>query len=632
MTWRRFTANLLLGGKGSLVVPLALAAVVALYPWISGGDGYWIRQLALIACFAMVVSGLNLSFGYAGEIQFGQVFMFALGAYASSIVAIRLTAEILPLMVLSAVLATAVGALVAFPALRIGGWSLAMASFFLVLTIPNLADLTDEYSGGLNGLAGIPVPELFGSELSINALYVLTILMLVAWLACYRNLVTSRYGVLFRVMRESRVLASSLGYSPRRLKLLAYTLGALPAGVAGCLFAFQTQFLSPETFGLVLVIGVVAASVLGGVESVYGAILGAAVIQLGPQSSLALQEYAPVGYGLFLIVAAVLFRRGLSGIGTQLARRVSLALDPTSNGRAVVTAGSDLPAEAGLARERVLERRGALLESGQGERLMVRSVSKSYGGVHALRGVSLTAEPGQVTGLIGSNGSGKTTLLNAICGYLELEDGVIELGEGRLSGRPPHTIANFGVARTFQTPSIPHGVSVADVVASGRYRRERCGVGSSIFRLPHYWASRRRDREEALAYLDFIGLAHLADDEAGSLSLGMRRLVETVRALCDQPKLLLLDEPASGLSEEEVERLGDVIRVAADAGTTVLLVEHNFSFVTRIADVVHALHAGELIASGPAATIGDDQRVVDSYLGPARGRPLTPVAASEKGT
>jgi branched-chain amino acid transport system permease protein len=615
--WRRIAARVLLGGKGSLAVPLVAAAIVALYPWLSGGDGYWIRQFALIACVAMVVSGLNLSFGYAGEIQFGQVFMFALGAYASSIVAIRVTPEIVTLIVLSGVLATAVGALVAFPALRIGGWSLAMASFFLVLTIPNLADLTDEYSGGLNGLAGIPIPEILGRELSINALYVLTILMLVAWLACYRNLVTSRYGVLFRVMRESPVLASSVGYSPRRLKLLAYTLGALPAGVAGCLFAFQTQFLIPETFGLVLVIGVVAASVLGGVESVYGAILGAAVIQLGPQSSVALQEYAPVGYGVFLIVAAVLFRRGLSGMGTQLARRLSLRLVPAATERT-----SELPAEARVAREGVLERRGALLEPGRGARLVARSVSKSYGGVHALKDVSLVAEPGQVTGLIGSNGSGKTTLLNAVCGYLELDDGLVELGGEQLSGRPPHAIANLGVARTFQTPSIPRGVSVADVVASGRFRRERCGVASSVFRLPHYWASRRRDREEALAYLDFIGLAYLADDEAGSLSLGMRRLVETVRALCDQPKLLLLDEPASGLSEEEVQRLGQVIRVAADAGTTVLLVEHNFSFVTEVSDVVHALHAGELIASGPAATIGDDQRVIDSYLGPARGRPV----------
>ena len=628
--WRRVAAETLLGGRWSLVIPLIGAVVLLLFPWWSG-DQYWIRELSLIAVLTMVVSGVNLSFGYAGEVQFGQVFMFAIGSYVTMILATGGFNELIPLLIIGGVAAAAVGFVIALPALRIGGWSLAMASFFLVITLPDFIQIFQSKTGGDNGLIGIPAPNLFGTALGTNGLYIATIIPALLWLWCYRNLVTSRYGVIFRILRESPVQARSLGFSTMRLKVLAYTLGAAPAGVAGCLYGYISLIIAPSNFDINLAIGIVAASVLGGVESVYGAILGAAVLQLGPEESTSFAQYAPIAYGAFLIAAAVLLRSGIGGLGRVAAVRASRMLVGAPSGARAVTAHGSLSAHADEPGPVAVEHHplGEVVGQLEGTLLQVESVSKSFGGVKALRDVTLNVEPGKVTALIGSNGSGKTTLLNVICGFISADSGQVAFGE-TLTGLSPARIARVGVGRTFQTPSIPRGVSVADVVASGRFHIDESGVPSCILRLPSYRRSRAADRRDALELLEVIGLAGIADEEASSQPLGNRRLIELARALCGRPKLLLLDEPASGLSEEEVERLGEVISAAARAGATVVLIEHNFGFVTKVSETVHVLHLGELIASGPASVVSSDPRVIESYLGET-GRAREPQPAAPEG-
>jgi len=615
--WRRGLAEFLLGRRASLLVPCILAAALILFPYWSN-SGYWLAEIPLILCLALVVSGVNLSFGYAGELQLGQVFMFAVGAYIPMIFAVRgVTSDIVVLMAMGGLLAMGVGALVALPSLRIGGWSLAMASFFLVITIPDLTSIFIKYTGGLNGLSGIPNPTLLGTNLSVRGLFEVTAIVTVVWFACYRNLVTSRYGVVFRILRESPVLTKSLGFSTFRLKTSVYALGAFPAGIAGCLYGFLTLVLEPTTYGLALGIGTVAASLFGGVESVYGVFFGAAVLQLGPEKSASFASYAPVVYGGFLIVAAIFLRGGISRLGKLGLMRVARLVDPgiSSRPRSV---GDEAGAISRLAGRHVASEEspnGTALAQINGKHLEVAGVDMAFGGVKALKGVSLAAAPGEVTALIGSNGSGKTTLLNVICGYARPQGGSVTLDGAEILRRKPHQIARMGIGRTFQTPTIPRGVSVRDAVASGRYANDHVGFLSAIFRLPRLWRAQRADTREAMALLDLVGLRDVADVEATSLPLGTRRLVEVVRSLCSEPGVVLLDEPASGLNEEEVERLAQIVIRLKDAGATVVVIEHNFRFISRISQTVHVLHLGELIASGTADEIAEDRQVIESYLG-----------------
>lgn len=600
---RNLLISVLDGGPAALALPIIAAVVVLLVPLIIP-NAYWLQQISLIACIALVVSGSNVTFGYAGEIQFGQVFMFAAGAYVTMSLAIRGLNDVLLLLVIGGVVAGVLGLIISVPALRFGGWALAMVSLFLVVVIPELITVFPGVTGGLNGLIGIPAPHLFGHELSSTGLYEAAAVVTIVWLGLYRNLVTSRYGTLLRTLRESPVLTRSLGVSTTRLKTAVYVFGSIPAGLGGCLFGYISAFLEPANFGLNLAVGVTAASILGGVESVYGVLVGAAILQLGPEQSLSFANYAPVAYGLFLLVAGSLLRNGIAGILLAGTRRIRIAVAGQPN-TSDVEAGPHTSADAAATD----------IMRFDGQPLAVRNVAKSYGGVKALDDVTLDIARGTVTALIGSNGSGKTTLLNTVSGYTQANTGEVRLGDRALAGLPAHTIARLGVARTFQTPVLPMGVTVVDAVAAGAWRSRPLGLIESITRGWRYRRQRGADRDEAMRLLDVLGLTMLADQSAATLPLGTRRLVEVARALCGNPGLILLDEPASGLSDTDIARLERLLTAVARAGATVLLVEHNFGFVTRVAQTIHVLHLGQVIASGPGEQIRADPQVIESYLG-----------------
>ena len=553
------------------------------------------RQVILIAILTLLVSGLNLSLGYAGELALGQVAVYAAGAYASGYLGAHGHTDILLQLAVSGLLAIVVGLVTGVPGLRLGSWSLAMTSFFLVLLIPDLVNLFSSQTGGALGLSGIQPATLLGTTITQPGCYVLVVAITLLWLAVMRNLVTSRHGPAFRVLRQSPILASSVGISVFRLKLTAYALGAVPAGLAGCLFANLDHYLSADSFGFSLAIAILAASVLGGSISVYGAVVGATILQLGPLESTSFQQYALVVYGAFLIVGGVLLAKGISGLCTLLWRKVERALPaPPASERSTA----------------------AVLDAIPGADLSIEGVSKAFGGVKAVDDVSLTASAGKVTAVIGPNGSGKTTLLNLICGYYRLDKGIIRIGGEALSaGEKPFRVARKGVARTFQTASIPTGITVAEAVRSGRYTTERSSMPSAVFRLPGYRRVRKHDVEEAETVLRQVGIDELAGQEAAALPMGTRRLLEVARALIRRPRVLLLDEAASGLDEDEVAQLETLIRQIRDAGGTVILVEHNFRLVLSLADEIHVLAQGKVIASGTPAEIEAHPRVLSEYLG-----------------
>ena len=579
------------------VYPLAVGALLFAVPFMQVSYETT-RYIELTLILALVVSGLNISLGYSGQLAIGQAAMYAAGAYTAGMLSVSGYTDIGVHIVAGGLAALAVGILTGIPGLRLGSWSLAMTSFFLVLLVPDVVDIFEEHTGGHLGLAGIAGPTLFGYVLTPSDMYRTIVIVAVVWFAVFRNVVVSRHGIAFQVLKQSPVLASSLGMSVYRTKLAGYAIGAVPAGFAGALLANLDLYLSPETFGFHLATGTLAASILGGSVSIYGAIFGAGIVQFNNDQSSEFAQYSLIFFGAFLLIGGVLLRGGIAGVMRNLIRRLDRAakLEPETSAGGQTSAMPQMrPINGGT--------------------LEIVGLSKAFGGNQALRHVSLRAEPGRITALIGPNGSGKTTLLNLVCGFYRHDSGTITVARTSIAKASPDTIARRGIARTFQTPLIPPGITVRDVVISGRYTTDRAGFLSAVLRSPHFRRVRERDLAQAEEVLRLTGLDHLADHEAVALPLGMRRMLEVARALIRNPKVLLLDEAASGLDENEVLTLSSVIRQIRDAGCTVVLVEHNFDLVLSLADRIVVLARGGVLAEGTPAEIEADTQVRDEYLG-----------------
>ncbi len=250
--------------------------------------------------------------------------------------------------------------------------------------------------------------------------------------------------------------------------------------------------------------------------------------------------------------------------------------------------------------------------------LEVEGLGKRFGGLVALDRVSFRVDEGRIKAIIGPNGAGKTTLFNLVSGIFPPTTGQIRYDGTITTGWRPYQIAALGVARTFQNVSLFLHMTVLENVMVGRHRRARHGLLSCAFRGPGQRGEERALRESARAQLDGVGLADRADVPAGALSFGQRRMVELARALATEPRLLLLDEPASGLNLKETDDLAVRIRRIRDRGVSVLLVEHDMSLVMDVSDDILALHFGTVIAEGPPARIQNDARVVAVYLGEPR--------------
>lgn len=587
----------------------AVGLLIAL-PWL-GTSGATIRLVTLIAILALVVSGLNLTLGYAGELALGQVPIYAAGAYTTGYLAISVLDDLLVGMIAAIAVAVVVGVVTGLPGLRLGGWTLAITSFFVVLLIPSIVNAFGEDLGGFEGLNGIPIPTILGVELETEGLYVVVIVVTAIWFAIFRNIAVSRHGASLLVLKQSPVLAAAVGTSPHATKVTAYALSAIPAGIAGCFAAYLDSYLSPLTFGLELTIVVLAASILGGPTSVYGAIVGAAIMQIGPLRVTIFDDYALIAYGVFLVIGGLLLRNGLAGLTTRLGRRLAARLPR----RAVRAEADDVDPDE------------VEFPAVDGLPLTVERVTKRFGGNLAVDDVSFTAEPGQITALVGPNGSGKTTLMNLISGYYRLDDGTIKLGDKVISGLPAYRVARRGVGRTFQTPLIPQGLTVMDTIVTGRLGNHRVSLLETALRLPRHWKALAVERRTSRHIMRSLGLIRQAGTQAAELALGTRRLLELGRAIAGGSSLVLLDEVASGLDEDDIRRLVRALDKMRAAGITVVLVEHNFSLVRAIADHIVVLAEGRVIAAGGSAEIAAHPDVVQTYLGKGGDIAGTRVAA-----
>lgn len=573
-------------------IPILLVALLLAPSVLTSAS---LSDLMLTLMLGLVAYGINLTMGYAGQFALSHVFLYGAATYAAAILATRQGVTNIGLLLLIGIgVSVVLAALTGVPGFHLGGWTLGLVSFFLVEIFGNVVSFAPGLTGGSTGIVGIPQLSL-GETLDNSALFRVTAVLLCAWMLVQRNVIASGYGRIFASLRADELQVSALGVSSYRLKLFAYVLSAVPAGIAGVAFAGLDGFVSPTSFTVSSAIVILAALVAGGKGTLYGPLLGTYIIVEVQQRMLSFTTFTQVAFGGFLVIAAIVIPRGLVGAVTaRLPQRLRSPL--------LTRVWRERPVQGGL---------GPVLERS----LVVRGVSKRFGGVQALDAVSISADAGRVTALIGPNGSGKTTLLNLVCGYYRVDAGTAALGDDTLTGIRPERVARAGVGRTFQTPRLPDGLTARETVATAAFSSRRYRLLSVVLRLPGWWEEERRLADRVAGILDELGLGDVADELAQSLPLGKKRLVEIARAIVMRPSLLVLDEAASGLDPEETELLGTLLRRLAAEGTAVLLVEHNMSLVMSTAHHVFVLADGRLLTEGPPDAVASHPDVLAVYLG-----------------
>ncbi|QUS36945.1 ATP-binding cassette domain-containing protein [Falsirhodobacter algicola] len=537
---------------------------------------------------AIVGVGLNILVGMTGQISLGHVGFYALGAYTVAILTGQYGWSFWLALPAAGLLSGAVGALLSIPALRVRGPYLAMITIAFGFIVEQGAAEMDWLTNGWNGIMGIAPPRLLGESLRPRGIAVLILGLTVLSVLFYAMFSRSVWGHALRALREAPIASQSLGLDPVRLRVVAFAVSAVFAGVAGGVYAVLSAFVSPESFPFFESILFLLVVMIGGVDRTLGPIFGAAVVVLLPEAFSWLAEYRLLFIGLLLLLVLTAAPSGIVGAAARLI--------PPRKARDVPTDADALPA-------------GKLIRDPGPNPLVVEDLSIQFGGLKAVDGVRFTAQTGRVTSLIGPNGAGKTTALNLITGIYRPTRGSVRLGDARLDGLAQHVVARAGIARTYQTTQLFQKLSVLENVLVPM-TGGRAGFGAIAARL----ASPERIAR-ARALLAFVGYRGDLHAEAASLAHVDRRLVEIARALAFDPAMLLLDEPAAGLSEEDTRTLARTIQTIAEAGIGVLLIEHDMGLVMSISDHVVVLDAGRLIAQGPPDMVRTDPKVRRAYLG-----------------
>ena len=551
-------------------------------------NSYYVFVMATLALTAIAGMGLNVLLGLTGQVSFGHVGFYALGAYGVAILTTAAKMSFWAALPLAVLLAALTGALLALPALRVRGPYLAMVTIAFGFIVEHVAVEWRSVTGGQNGIMGIPSPAVFGQSFGERGVALASIVVAAAVLLAFWRLSNSSWGAAMRAVKDSETAAESVGLNPVAVKSVAFTLSAACAGLAGALFAPLSAFVTPSTFTFSQSILFVLVVMIGGAGTVTGPLAGAAVVVLLPELLAGLAEYRLLFFGALLLVVLWIAPEGVVGEVARLLKKRRAPVPP----RPEREAPPSRPASASP--------------------LEVEGLTIAFGGVKAATGVSFSASPASVTSLIGPNGAGKTTVLNMLGGFYRPDAGTIRLGDSAIERQPAWRIARAGLARTYQTSQLFGSLSVLDnlVIAQARGRLGRA--------MP----PRAETEARAEALLAFVGYRADMHARASDLPHVDRRHVEIARALATSPSVLLLDEPAAGLGRDDKQRLALLLRRIANAGIAVVLVEHDMSVVMEISDHVVVLDAGTPIARGAPAQVQEDPAVRKAYLGEDHGRPV----------
>jgi ABC-type branched-subunit amino acid transport system ATPase component/ABC-type branched-subunit amino acid transport system permease subunit len=579
---------------------LLFALVMAAIPFVPGMPPFWIVLLDNIGLSALVAMGLVLLTGVGGLTSFGQAAFCGFGAYTTAVLTTTYGLSpwlTLPLSLLVSGIAAVVLGLVT---VRLSGHYLPLGTIAWGIGLFYLFSKL-EFLGRNDGISGIP-PLSIGSFRMIDPgtiYFAIWIAVLIAALLTM-NLLDSRTGRAIRALRRGHIAAEAFGVHAPRAKLLVFIYAAVLAGLSGWLYAHFVRAANPTPFGAQAGIEYLFVAVVGGAGYVWGGVLGAAIVVILKE---VLQSYLPLIFGgssqletiVFGILLVTLLQLAPTGVWPWLMARL-----PFTPIRKRPDMSLTLPP-----RPRAAATPSVLLQ--------IDHARKQFGGVIAVNDVSFDVQAREIVALIGPNGAGKSTTFNLITGVLTASSGRISVLGKAINNAPPQEIVKLGISRTFQHVKLVPDMTVLENVAIGAHLRGHCGAISSMFRLDR--ADEAQLLAEAARQIERVGLGEQINQLAGSLSLGQQRIVEIARALCVDPILLLLDEPAAGLRHMEKQQLASLLRQLRDGGMSVLLVEHDMGFVMDLADRIVVLDFGTKIAEGTPGAIKTNPDVIKAYLG-----------------
>jgi len=642
--------------RGAEIFALLLLAAVPL--WVS--NAYALGLLTLLAIYGILLIGLDVSVGYLGQVNLGHAAFLGLGAYAAGLCVTLLGWGMAGALAMSVLVGLLFGGLLALPALRLAGPQFALATLSFSALTTTVLNEWEALTGGAQGLS-LARPPLFGTNLTAHGFYwlCLVLLGLVWWVM--RNLLASQWGRAFEALRDSPIACDAMGVGTYRHKVAGFAFGSALGGLAGGLYAFNFQYLQPQSFTYELMVILLLGVVLGGRKSLWGAFFGACLIVLLPNllsNRLLFEMIAAAGLLIAVIAGARAYRHKTQQIFQSLAPIFAMGLlviggllvENTENWRKAIFALMLFSVVVGLpdgvmgfvatflvrslgivpARIEPAARLDAVLNQPVSDAkplLELKNLRRYFGGVKAVDDISLTVRTGQVHGLIGPNGSGKSTLVNVVSGLYAPTGGEMLLQGVALPMGSLLKVSRAGVARTFQNLQLFGELSAIDNVMVALKDVYRTPLGLLLLGLAA--ADERVAQAEAMALLALVGLQDEARSLAKDLTYGAQRRLEIARALARKPALLILDEPAAGLAKPDVQTLIVLIRTIQARGITIVLIEHHMDVVSELCDVVTVLDGGKIIAEGSPEYVKRDSKVIKAYLGVVQEEFAEPLSGKE---
>lgn len=628
------------------IFELIILSILIVLPLKYGQHAYTMGLLTLLMIYTILLIGLDITVGYLGQVNLAQTAFLAIGGYSAAIISQKFHFDILSCLMIAFVIAFLFGILLAIPALRLSGPQFALATLsFTTLTVTVLNEW-ETLTKGAQGLS-LTRAHLFGLALNASGFFWLCLSFVVlVWLGMY-NFLKSQWGRSFQALRDSPIATDAVGIGAMRHKIVAFAIGSGMGGFAGGLYAFNLEYLQPHSFTYELMALLLLGVVLGGRQSLWGAFLGAALVALLPNllsSYVIFRSFTFVGFFLTLvgvffkiqrgqkldfiavaplcaltllfvgsffmknpedwrkaIFAIILFStvvglpEGLMGyIEQQIKKFFKLQSIPLPTASSLDTVLPPLP----LTNSTLLE---------------VQELKCYFGGVKAIDGVSFKVKSGQVMGIIGPNGSGKSTLINVISGFYKPLTGQIIFESHPLPKGSLLKVSKCHIARTFQNLQLFSELTTLENVMAalkGTYKKPWFVIMTGLAQNEEQTA-----KAKALALLDFLDLATYAHIPAKNLPYGAQRFLEIARALATQPHLLILDEPAAGMSIPDSAKLKNIIGKIRDHGITVILIEHRMDIISLLCDEVVVLENGRIIAQGTAQEVKKNPLVIEAYLG-----------------